>query len=320
MFLFFCILVKEKGGLISKHLAPARALATSVLSVFLLLTTTSCHQSQINFVNEIEKQNRLFKSNQPLRQPDEIQQKKLDDHLSILKRFNQNPDEFARSIIKKERHYLFEAVVDPEVTIRVGRLGDGGKWICDPQRLGEKPIVYSVGVGEDISFDMDMAGLFGAQVFMFDPNPMVAKNFPARDEGYECGAGRLFYQAIGLGPVSSEKGKEWELVIDGKHCPAKSLADLAASFHHPTVDILKIDVEGGEYAALHQILSSGTLNQLGIKMILVEFHFWQDELFKDFLTLINALTEQDYLIYRKEFNATNIKCAEYAFVHKSFLY
>jgi hypothetical protein len=78
-------------------------------------------------------------------------------------------------------------------------------------------------------------------------------------------------------------------------------------------------VEGGEYAALHQLLSSGTLNKLAVKMILIEFHFWNDELFKDFLTLIDGLTEQGYLIYRKEFNATNIKCAEYAFVHKSFL-
>jgi hypothetical protein len=302
-----------------KHLLPGRALAAFLLTDLLLLTLTSCHHSQIDFVNEIQQKDQLFQSSQPHRQPAEIQQKKIDDHLAILKKFNQNPDEFARGIIKKERHYLFDAVVDPEVTIRVGKLGDGGKWICNPQRLGEKPIVYSIGVGEDISFDTDMAGLFGAQVFMFDPNPSVAKNFPVKDEGYECGAGRLFYQAVGLGPVSSEKGKEWDLVIAGQHCPAKSLADLAASLHHATVDILKIDVEGGEYAALHQILSSGTLNQLGVKMILVEFHFWKDELFKDFLTLINSLTEQGYLIYRKEFNATNIKCAEYAFVHESFL-
>lgn len=302
-----------------KNLALLRALAVSILTGFLLLASTGCHHSQINFVNEIQHKDQLFQSGKQLRQPTEIQQEKLEDHLAILRQFNQNPDEFARSIIKKERHYLFDGVVDPEVTIRIGKLGDGGKWICNPQRLGEKPIVYSIGVGEDISFDTDMAGLFGARVFMFDPNPMVAKNFPARDEGYQCGAGRLFYQAVGLGPVSAEKGKEWDLVIDGQHCPAKSLADLAASLHHPTVDILKIDIEGGEYAALHQILSSSTLNQLGVKIVLVEFHFWEDELFKDSLTLISSLTEQGYLIYRKEFNATNIKCAEYAFVHDSFL-
>jgi FkbM family methyltransferase len=308
-----------EGDFMRKNLAPPRALAVSLLAGFLLLASTGCHHSQINFANEIEQKDQLFESSLKLRQPAEIQQKKIDDHLAILKKFKQNPDEFARGIIKKERHYLFDGVVDPEVTIRVGRLGDGGKWICNPQRLGEKPIVYSIGVGEDISFDTDMAGLFGAQVFMFDPNPTVAKNFPVKEDGYECGAGRLFYQAIGLGPVSSEKGKEWDLIIDGQHCQARSLADLAASFNHSTVDILKIDVEGGEYAALHQLLSSGTLNKLAVKMILIEFHFWNDELFKDFLTLIDGLTEQGYLIYRKEFNATNIKCAEYAFVHKSFL-
>ncbi|MDD8020006.1 MAG: FkbM family methyltransferase [Acidobacteriota bacterium] len=302
-----------------KNLAPGRAIALVLLSNFFLFALVSCHHTQVNFVNNIHEKDLLFQSVQPLHQPAEIQQKKLQDHLAILKQFNQNPDEFARKVIKKERHYLFDGVVDPEVTIRVGHLGDGGKWICNPQRLGEKPVIYSIGVGEDISFDTDMAGLFGAQVFMFDPNPEVSKNLPPKDEGYECGAGRLFYQAVGLGPVSAEKGKEWELTINGQRCPAKSLADLAASLGHQSVDILKMDIEGGEYAALHQILSAGTLNQLGVKMILVEFHIWDDGLFKDFLTLINSLTEQDYLIYRKEFNATNIKCAEYAFVHKSFL-
>ena len=293
--------------------------AVFLLFNFYLFILAGYLSGQQDLAEEIRKKDLFYGERKSLQQMDEVQEKKLQDHLALLKEFNKNPDEFVRKIPKKERHYQFDAVVDPEVTIRVGHRGDGGKWICNPHRLGENPVIYSVGVGEDISFDTDMAGIFGAQVFMFDPNPSVVKKLPPDDQGYNCGAGKIFYQAVGLGPVSTEKGKEWDLVIGRKRCPAKSLANIASSLGHSKVDILKMDIEGGEFASLQEILSSGTLNKLGVKILLVEFHLWNDGLFTDFISLINSLTEQGYLIYRKEFNATNIKCAEYAFVHESFL-
>jgi hypothetical protein len=270
-------------------------------------------------VNAIHSKNRSYHEAQPLRSIEELREKRLAIQTSVLEEFYKNPEAFIKQIPKKERHYLFDAVVDPQVMIRVGRPGDGGKWVCNLQLLGEHPIVYSFGVGDDISFDTDMAGLFGAQVYMFDPNPIVVKVLPPLQEGYPCGAGRLFYYPIGLGPVSAEKDHEWDLVIKGKKCQAKSLLDIARSFHHSRVDILKIDIEGGEFAALHEILSSGALAALDVKMLLVEFHLWNQDLFRDFVDLIGSLTKENYLIYRKEFNATNIKCAEYALVKLSFL-
>jgi hypothetical protein len=271
------------------------------------------------FADFIHSQDTAYREARTLRTKTEIQEKRLALQASLLAEFSRDPEAFVRRVPKKERNFVFDAVVDGQAMIRVGRPADGGKWICQPQLLGDHAVVYSFGVGEDISFDTDMAGLFGCQVYLFDPNPRVGDRFPPPEASYPCGAGRLFYSPIGLGPVSAKKGREWDLTIKGRACVTKSLLDIARSLHHPRVDVLKIDSEGGEYASLHEILSSGALAALDVKMILVEFHFWDRGLFGNFVGLVGALAKEDYWLYRKEFNPRNIACAEYAFVKSSFL-
>lgn len=271
------------------------------------------------FAGFIHSQDTAYRGGQTLRTKSEIQDKRRALQASLLEEFSRDPEAFVRRVPKKERNFVFDAVVDGHAMMRVGRPADGGKWVCEPQSLGDHAVVYSFGVGEDISFDTDMAGLFGCQVYLFDPNPRVGDRFPSLESGYPCGAGRLFYSPIGLGPVSTKKGREWDLVIKGRACVTRSLLDIARSLHHPRVDVLKIDSEGGEYSSLHEILSSGALAALDVKMLLVEFHFWDRGLFGDFVGLVGALAKEDYWLYRKEFNPRNIACAEYAFVRSSFL-
>lgn len=249
----------------------------------------------------------------------EVQEKRRALQASLLDEFAKDPDGFVRSVPRKDRHFLFDAVVGGRTEMRVGRAADGGKWVCDPQALPDQAVVYSFGVGDDISFDTDMAGLFGCQVHLFDPTPKVAARFLPEGPGYPCGQGHLFYHPIGLGPVSTKKGREWDLVIKGRRCETRSLLAIARSLQHSRVDILKIDSEGGEIASLQEVLSSGALAALDVKMLLVEFHFWSAGLFAAFVGLVAALAQDDYWLYRKEFNPRNIACAEYAFVKAPFL-
>lgn len=46
---------------------------------------------------------------------------------------------------------------------RIGRLGDGGKWICDPHRISEQEdcLVYSVGSNNDFSFEQSVLNDIG---------------------------------------------------------------------------------------------------------------------------------------------------------------
>jgi FkbM family methyltransferase len=52
------------------------------------------------------------------------------------------------------------------------RLGSdyGGWWVC-PDDLDQASIVYAVGVGTDISFDLGMIHQFGLTLHAFDPTP-----------------------------------------------------------------------------------------------------------------------------------------------------
>lgn len=301
------------------RICSVRAVAAPVCLGLLVLGSASCAGTRQGFADVIRTKDAEYRGMPPLRTAAEVLEKRRALQASLLEEFSGNPEAFIKRIPKKERHFLFDAVVDGRLMIRVGRPGDGGKWVCNPDALGEHAVVYSFGVGEDISFDTDMAGLFGCYVYLFDPNPAVVAIFPSPESGYPCGAGRLFYTPIGLGPVSSEKGREWSLVIKGRACVARSLLESARRLGHARVDVLKIDIEGGEFSSLREILSSGALSILDVKMLLVEFHIWTSDLFGDFVGLVADLDKADYRLYRKEFNPTNIKCAEYAFVRSSFL-
>lgn len=301
------------------RLHSVKATAAACGLALLLLGCASPGRTKQGFPDVIHAKDAAYRGAAPLRTDSAVLEKRRALQASLLEEFSRSPEAFVKRICVKDRHFLFDAVVDGQAMMRVGRPADGGKWVCNPQSLGDHAIVYSFGVGDDISFDTDMAGLFGCQVYMFDPNPAVAAGFPSLQSGYPCGAGRLFYFPIGLGPVSNEKGREWDLVIKGRTCATKSLRDIARSFRHASVDVLKIDIEGGEFSSLREILSSGTLAALNVKMLLVEFHVRNSGLFGDFVRLIADLSQKDYWLYRREFNPRNVKCAEYAFVKSSFL-
>ena len=284
-----------------------------------LLCLARAVETSKNLTDYIRSKDTVYRGGKTLRTKIEIQERRRVLQASLLEEFSKNPEAFIKRVRPGDRNFLFDAVVDGQVMMRVGRPSGGGKWVCNPQSLRDHAVVYSFGVGNDVSFDADMAGLFGCQVFLFDPTPSVVKYFPSPKSGYSCGSGRLFFSPIGLGPVSTKKGREWDLVLEGQACVNKSLLDIARSLHHTQVDILKIDIEGGEYASLHDIVSSGALATLDVKMLLVEFHCWTPGLFGDFVGLVAALAKQDYWLYRKEFNPVDIRCAEYAFVKSSFL-
>jgi Methyltransferase domain len=224
------------------------------------------------------------------------------------------PDCFRQRVVGTTRALKFDAIADCASTFRAGQQDDGGKWLCNPEQITKGTVVYGFGVASDYSFDKDMAELFGAEVHMFDPGPGVEKAFADFKQPRKFGEGTVTYHPIGLGPISDDPAHAWDLEIDQKKCEVKSLGGIAKSLGHSHVDILKIDIEGGEYASLRQMLASGTLHNLGVRQLLIEFHFVPDEHFSEFVSLLDALKQQGFKLFRKELNPFGpANAAEYAF-------
>ena len=62
--------------------------------------------------------------------------------------------------------------VRPTLAVPTMTLGNAhAEWTFCPTGLDESSVVYSVGIGEDVSFDTALIERFGVAVYAFDPTP-----------------------------------------------------------------------------------------------------------------------------------------------------
>jgi FkbM family methyltransferase len=152
----------------------------------------------------------------------------------------------------------------------------GGWWVC-PDGLDRGAIVYSAGVGTDITFDRSLIEKYGLAVHAFDPTPasiefLRAQSLPAGYAWQPVGlAGRdghaTFYAPSNPDHVSHSmvapgvSGRSIDVSV-------RRLATIMRELGHTRIDVLKLDIEGAEYDVLDDVVAS----RLAIGQILVEFH------------------------------------------------
>ena len=167
----------------------------------------------------------------------------------------------------------------PEVEFDVLQ-SDSWKYI--PAMLGERSIVYSLGVGDLIDFDLDLINDYGLTVHAFDPTPFAKEwvqdqtlpdNFVFHPwaAAAEDGSLRLYRRVSTRGKASkvmwtagSAAGDEEDFI----DAPAYTIQTIMEKLGHSQVDMLKIDVEGAEYLILEGLKSVTNLP----KQLLVEYH------------------------------------------------
>ena len=176
------------------------------------------------------------------------------------------------------RHLLMSALL-----VRGGyslcTLGDnstGCSWTFCPEGLNAESVVYSGGVGNDISFEHGLVKRFGCKVTLFDPSPTGLatmtrpenqipqfKFLPVGLAGH-CGALRL------QEPLHPEEGSWFsnQVAQEGIEVRCLDLATMLVENQHRHADLLKIDIEGAEYGVIEHILKA----RVPVKQILVEFH------------------------------------------------
>lgn len=148
------------------------------------------------------------------------------------------------------------------------RLGSAyGGWFAPVGRLSKASVVYSVGVGEDVTFDLELIRRTGCTVHAFDPTPR-AQAFVARQSGLPP---EFRFHPLGLWDRDGEA--RFFAPRDPSHVShsianlqqtdaffvgaVKRLATVMRELGHPRVDLLKMDIEGAEYAVVRDMLSEG---------------------------------------------------------------
>jgi len=155
----------------------------------------------------------------------------------------------------------------------------GGFYVC-PKFLNQNSIIYSFGIGEDISFDRAIIENHNCSVFGFDPtpksinwvkqNPSLPLKFIFFNYGIADRSGLIdFYlpknpeHVSGSFVIQDNVDDKQKVLVE-----MKSLEDILNSIGHKQIDVLKMDIEGAEYNILDSVLECS----IPINQILIEFH------------------------------------------------
>lgn len=140
-------------------------------------------------------------------------------------------------------------------------------WIC-----------YSGGVGEDASFDLELIQRYGCSVYAFDPTPRGC------EAGLDASRREANFHFLPYGLWSEDARLKFYAPHDPSHDAysipnlqnsssyvvgeCRSLPSLMTELGHDRIDLLKLDIEGAEYAVLDSLREEG----ISVKVLLIVFH------------------------------------------------
>lgn len=137
-----------------------------------------------------------------------------------------------------------------------------GAWTVPVGLLNPDSVVYSFGLGEDISFDLAVIERFGCTVHGFDPTPVAGAWLAAQPLDP-----RFVFHPIGLSETDGTvdffvppEGHSFSRTTQGGDSvprPVQRLTTIMADLGHEHIDLLKMDIEGFEYAVILDFLAAG---------------------------------------------------------------
>ncbi len=156
-----------------------------------------------------------------------------------------------------------------------------GGYTVKSNLLGPDSVVYSFGIGEDLSFDLALIERFGLTVHAFDPTPraiaftrgVASSNIVLHEYGLLDRDGVVTFnppknpahvsQSV-LDPSISDRITS----VGSTEFEVRRLSTIAGDLGHGEIDVLKMDVEGAEYGVIDDL----ERNPMPIGQILLEFH------------------------------------------------
>ena len=180
----------------------------------------------------------------------------------------------------------------------------GGWYVPEEMDLNENSIIYSAGVGEDISFDLLLSDKYKSHIYLIDPTERALKHYESVYDGYD-GRGwdfsnqdiqtdywptiselkpllkKMYYVKKGLWKErdvlkfykqENENYVSQSLIKDmfGKEydeVEVLSVKDLMREKQNTRIDLLKMDIEGAEVEVLNKMLD----DKIYPKYLCIEF-------------------------------------------------
>lgn len=198
--------------------------------------------------------------------------------------------------------------------------GSYGGFYINSSLLTSDSIIYSFGIGKDISFDKTCIKKHKCKIFAFDPTPksidfIKAQNLPDSFTFFDFGITASESGTIDFYLPTNPKGVSGSLVKSDVVNPnnkinvkMKSFKDIVDKLGHKHIDVIKMDIEGSEYEVLDKIIDS----DITIDQLLIEFHdrLFDLEKYKS-EEIVKNLIKNGYEIF-----ASSSTYEEVSFIHK----
>ncbi|KAF9089582.1 hypothetical protein BGX29_005007 [Mortierella sp. GBA35] len=195
---------------------------------------------------------------------------------------------------------------------RAGRFNDGGKWMCgmsvlESLKKEDKCVIYSLGVFDDSSFEKEMIDRTNCQVYAFDGSVKGIAGDAAGDPNIH-----FFKYFIGDEDKVDENGNTW-----------RTLKTVMKENGHDWIDVLKIDIEGFEFAAMNAMMDQ--FDVLPFSQLQIEIHVLKEtengKNFDEFLKWWERLEAHHLRPFWSELNivfgrlAKDLGLSEYSFIN-----
>uniref|UniRef100_A0AC34FRP8 Methyltransferase domain-containing protein n=1 Tax=Panagrolaimus sp. ES5 TaxID=591445 RepID=A0AC34FRP8_9BILA len=191
--------------------------------------------------------------------------------------------QYLQNVPESSDYFLLYNILVPEVfcrdLVRIGFIGDGGKWICNPSSVQSLPecVVYSLGIHNEPTFEESFQNLTNLKCMLRSLD---------KDEQNETTMNR----------ISVVDGTFMKATIAGKRNESMNhytLKDVMETFNDKRVDILKIDIEGAEFDIQEELIS------VPMCQLLIEIH---GNSARHTLQLLHKLSKNGFFLFSYEIN------------------
>ncbi|KAJ7695790.1 methyltransferase domain-containing protein [Mycena rosella] len=269
------------------------AVGAAILIVWALYAYSTAYQPAPSFTGPALRQ--------LLRQSEEEYQESVRNRAGMIRKYGPTAAEVDSFPSHGEFYTLWDffppAYQCPHRVQRLGTMGDGGKYICGIERVAAKPacVVYSFGINSESSFEADiMRRAPSCEVWGYDYS-VPAFGPEITTDTHLAPRAHFFPYALGGTDAHTADPPMW------------TLQGLMRANGHSFIDILKIDIEGSEFATLTAVVDAfASKGALPFGQLQLEIHATPNQEHTPFPVFLKWWERLEHLGLRPFFSEPNL--------------